>query len=140
MTQDASSLSGSNSPILQTNNGSSGLSSIVSVSAVKQCIVEPLSPADGGEFIAQAIRNAQQSIWLEVYLLTHSHVIDALVQAAAPDPTTGIKKDIRVILEKMAYPFSASTNTPTSTSSDAASPATPARWFGYRSARRRRVR
>lgn len=89
------------------NSGSSGLSSIVCVSTVKQCIVEPLNPADGGEFIAQAILSAQQSIWLEVYLLTHSHVINALAQAAAPDPATGLKKDIRIILEQWAYPFSA---------------------------------
>lgn len=121
--QDASSPGMLNSANPSMSSGTSGFPSIVSVSAVKQCIVEPLNPADGGEFIAQAIRNAQQSIWLEVYLLTQSHVLDALVQAAAPDPASGMKKDIRVILEKLAYPFSAtSTTADTPSSSASASP------------------
>lgn len=134
MTQDASSFDTTNASASSVvSNGpsnpsgqiaQSGLSAMASVSTVNQFFVEPLNPADGGELIAQAIRNVQQSLWLEVYFLTQSHVLDALVQLAAPDPITGQKKDIRVILERTAYPF-APTNTASVPDSNTASTATP---------------
>lgn len=82
---------------------SSGVTPLISATSVKQMLIEPLNVADNGECIAQAIRSAQQSVWLEVYLLTHSNVINALLQAATPDPVSGQKKDVRVILEPRAY-------------------------------------
>ena len=94
---------------------SSNVPTLVSASTVSHLLIEPIIPADNGEFIAQAIRNAQQFVWLEVYLLTQSNVIDALIQAAqslqsATNPTsptdssvTVVQSQVRVILEPRAY-------------------------------------
>lgn len=130
MAQDASSLNtsgASDGSLVSSGSGGSGglfgLSKLVSASTVKQFLVEPFNPADGGEWLAQVIGNVQQSLWLEVYFLTQSHVLDALVQAAAPDPVTGQKKDIRVILERFAYPLG---HTNTSGPSDGSASVAPA--------------
>ncbi len=94
---------------------SSNVPTFVSASPVNQLLIEPLIPADNGEIIAQAIRSAQQFVWLEVYLLTQSNVMNALIQAAQslssatnPTATTGSaatadQSKVRVILEPRAY-------------------------------------
>src|SRR5579863_4545554 len=108
--------------VMTQQNPSPGLGSttsnvptLVSAATVNQLLVEPLVPADNGEFIAQAIRSAQQFVWLEVYLLTQSNVIDALIQAAQSlQPSTSStattdasatidQSKVRVILEPRAY-------------------------------------
>jgi len=102
---------------LPSNSGStsSNVPTLVSASTVNQLLIEPLIPADNGEFIAQAIRNAKQFVWLEVYLLTQSNVIAALIQAAqslqsatnlpatTDAPATVDQSKVRVILEPRAY-------------------------------------
>lgn len=54
-------------------------------------------PAAGEQVILDAINNAQQSIWLETYLLTDTNVIQALENAAQ----RGL--DVRVMLEPHPY-------------------------------------
>lgn len=54
-------------------------------------------PAAGEQVILDAINNAQQSVWLETYLLTDTNVIQALENAAQ----RGL--DVRVMLEPHPY-------------------------------------
>src|SRR6266852_584547 len=56
-----------------------------------------VEPDDGEQVITNAIRNAQKSVWLEIYILTDRNVIRALEEAA----NRGI--DVRVMLEP--HPF-----------------------------------
>lgn len=52
-----------------------------------------VEPGDGEQIITNAIRSAQKSIWLEIYILTDRNVIRALEEAA----NRGL--DVRVMLE-----------------------------------------
>ncbi len=55
-----------------------------------------VEPAAGEQVILNAINNAQQSVWLETYLLTDTNVINALEKAAG-------KIQVRVMLEPNPY-------------------------------------
>lgn len=52
-----------------------------------------VEPDDGPHVVIDAIRNAQQSVWLEIYLLQYQKVIDELIAAH------GRNCDVRVLLE-----------------------------------------
>lgn len=69
-----------------------------------QVFVEPQA---GDGFLADAINNAQKSIWLEMYLLTNQHLINALEEAAQ----RGI--DVRVLLE--IHPYGSGSSSPQQT-------------------------
>ncbi len=56
-----------------------------------------VEPDDGEQVITNAIRNAQKSVWLEIYILSDRNVIRALEEAA----NRGL--DVRVMLEP--HPF-----------------------------------
>lgn len=56
-----------------------------------------VQPEAGTAPIVQAIDNAEQSVWLQIYILTDKDVIDALCRAAARD------LDVRVLLEEHPY-------------------------------------
>ena len=56
-----------------------------------------VEPDDGEQVITNAIRNAQKSVWLEIYILSDRNVIRALEDVA----NNGI--DVRVMLEP--HPF-----------------------------------
>lgn len=59
-----------------------------------------IEPEDGVRPITDAIRSARRSVWVEVYILTHTTVINALEDAA----NRGL--DVRVMLEP--HPFGSS--------------------------------
>src|SRR5205085_7556824 len=52
-----------------------------------------VEPDDGPHVVLDAIHNAQQSVWLEMYLLQYQKVIDELIAAH------GRNCDVRVLLE-----------------------------------------
>lgn len=60
-----------------------------------------IEPKDGVTPVTNAIHNAQQSVWVEVYLLTNSSVINALEDAA----NQGV--DVRVMLDPHPFGISA---------------------------------
>src|SRR5207249_11505485 len=91
-------------------SGSGGDTVLTGATTIKQLFVEPVEVGEHWDFLAQAIANAQQSIWLEVYFLTHKSILAALEQAAQPDPQTGQKKDKRVIVLHSVYPQSPTTS------------------------------
>jgi cardiolipin synthase A/B len=83
----------SNTPQCQSNCGvGSGIQGV-------QIFVEP---DDGEQVITNAIRNAQKSIWLEIYILSDHNVIRALEEAS----NRGL--DVRVMLEP--HPFGGGTS------------------------------
>ncbi|HEV2653369.1 MAG TPA: phospholipase D-like domain-containing protein [Ktedonobacteraceae bacterium] len=55
-----------------------------------------VEPAAGEQVILNAINNAQQSVWLETYLLTDTNIINALEKAAG-------RIQVRVMLEPHPY-------------------------------------
>lgn len=61
-----------------------------------------VEPDDGEQVITNAIRSAQKSIWLEIYILSDRDVIRALEEAA----NRGL--DVRVMLEP--HPFGGGTS------------------------------
>ncbi|TMC21056.1 MAG: hypothetical protein E6J34_10770 [Chloroflexi bacterium] len=92
------SLSACNSTTLPDNTGSNracqGNCNVGSGAQHVQLFVEP---QDGYRVITNAIASAQQSVWVEMYLLTENHVIKALEEAAH----RGI--EVRVMLEEHPY-------------------------------------
>ena len=89
-------------------NTSSGNSSACTSTSGSACAVGSgannlqlvVEPNDGVRPVTDAIRAAQHSIWVEVYILTDTPVIDALEEAA----NRGL--DVRVMLEPHPYGFS----------------------------------
>jgi cardiolipin synthase A/B len=61
-----------------------------------------VEPDDGEQVITNAIRNAQKSIWLEIYILSDRNVIRTLEEAS----NRGL--DVRVMLEP--HPFGGGTS------------------------------
>jgi cardiolipin synthase A/B len=93
-----------------TGLGGSGVSGTGGGTCQSNCTLGPgingvqvyVEPDDGESVITGAIRSAQKSVWLEMYLLTDTNIIHALEDAS----NNGL--DVRVMLEPHPYGESAS--------------------------------
>lgn len=88
-------------------SSSSNSNNSQTVGSGRQNVKVFVEPDMGSEVITDAITQAQKSVWLEMYLLTNTHVITALEETAHRNV------DVRVMLE--THPYGGGSVSPTET-------------------------